>query len=761
MKERFSYVGKGFQVQDIKEKVTGAVQYTDDLKPPGMLFGKILRSPHPHAKIEGIDTSEAEKLLGGEEYVATATDVRGILVGAALRDMPLFALDKVRFIGEPVAAVAARSPELASQALRSIKILYKPVPAVFDPVEAMNEKTVLIHEHLHDYAGSKNVIRFGNVCSHTSISRGDVEKGFREADHIFEDVFHTQSIIQGQIEPHATIAAVGHSGKIEVWTHTTAAFAVRQQLAQIFGCPLNAVIVNPMTIGGSFGSKNTMRIEPYCVILSKKSGRPVKVVISREEEFTSFNPRHPTRIELKTGVKKDGGITARKARLIYDTGAYSDAGPMVAGEGAKQAAGPYKIPNVEVDSFCVYTNKMSSACCRAHGTPQPTFAFESQMDIIADRLGMNPLELHIKNAVEDGYTGPGGDRYLGVGIKETLFKVSEAIDLKNRNGVNRGKGIAVGNWYSGAGASGAMMKFNEDGTVSLSIGAPDATGTDIMAAQVAAEELKMPLNRIIMTSKNTDHSPFDMMSSGSRITHCIGMAVKNAASDLRAKLLEAGAPLLDTSPEHLELDGDGIRVKHAPEREIALERLARSSHFRSHGPIIGSGTYFGKLSSFDREALKGFLLDMGEDRTFVAQAAEVEVDRQTGIIQVVKLVSSTDIGFAINPPNAQNQVFGGVYQGLGYALREEIKMESGKVTNPTFRDYGILRAPDIPEIECHFIEKRNGPGPYGAKGLGEQPNVPTAAAIANAVYDAIGIRIRSLPLTPEKVLSALRETGKE
>jgi CO/xanthine dehydrogenase Mo-binding subunit len=379
------------------------------------------------------------------------------------------------------------------------------------------------------------------------------------------------------------------------------------------------------------------------------------------------------------------------------------------------------------------------------------------MDIIARKLGMDPVELRLKNAIEEGYAGPGGDRYRGVGIRETLLKVAEKIDWQNRGGVHRGKGLAVGNWYSGAGASSAMMKLNEDGTVSLSIGAPDATGTDIMAAQVAAEELGVPLDQIVLTAKNTDHSPFDTMSSGSRITHCIGQAVKNAAADLKAKLAEAAAPLLDADPAHLELDGGAIRVQHAPERQVALGRIARSSHFRTHGPIIGSGTYFGPLSRFDRDALRGYFVDMGEDRTFVAQGAEVEVDPETGRVRVLKLVSVNDIGFAINPANAENQVFGGVHQGLGYALSEEIKMEDGRVTNPDFRGYGILRAPDMPEVECYFVEKGDGPGPYVAKGLGEQPNVPTAAAVANAVHDAIGVRVKSLPLTAEKVLAALRE----
>ena len=759
MKENFLHVGKRLPVHDIREKVTGTAQYTDDLKLPNMLFGKILRSPHPHARIEHIDTSEAEKLLGGTKYVATSTDVPGYIPGNALKDMTLFAVDKVRFIGEPVAAVAAHTPELAAQALEGIKVSYLVLPAIFDPLEAMDENAALIHERLADYEGSRNVIRFGNVCSHTFVRRGDMEKGFREADHIFEDVFETQSIIQGQIEPHATIGLVHSSGRIEVWTPTTASFSLRQQIAELFGLHLNTVIVNPMTIGGSFGSKNTMRIEPYAIILSKKSGCPVKIVSSREEEFTCFNPRHATTIAIKTGVRQDGIITARKVRLIYDTGAYSDVGPMAAGEGAKQAVGPYKIPNVEVDSYCVYTNKMSAACCRAHGASQPTFAFESQMDIIARRLGMDPLELRLKNAVEEGYSGPGGDLYLGVGMKEALLKVAEKIDLKHKDGINRGKGIAVGNWYSGAGASGAVMKLNVDGTVSLSIGAPDATGTDIMAVQVAAEELGVSLDRIVMTSKNTEHSPYDTMSSGSRITHCIGQAVKNAATELKAKMLAAAAPLLDAYPEHLEFADGAIRVKQAPERQISLDKLAGSSHYRTHGQIIGSGTYFGKLSNFDRKALKGFFVDMGEDRTFVAQGAEVEVDTQTGNVRVVKLVSVNDVGFAINPPNAENQVFGGVHQGLGYALSEEIKLEAGKMINPSFRDYGILRAPDMPEMECHFVEKGDGPGPYGAKGLGEQPNVPTAAAVANAVFDAIGVRIKSLPLTPEKILHALKEKG--
>ncbi len=759
MKEEFSYIGKHLPVLDIKEKVTGATQYAADIKMPGMLHGKILRSPHPHAEIMRVDTSRAEKLLGGKKYVATAEDAPQALIGGAVQDMPFFASEKVRFIGEPVAVVAAPTAELAEEAIESIRVEYKKLPGLFDAIEAMDPEAILIHEHCGEYSGSSIVVKSGNVCSQTSIRRGDVEKGFREADHIFEDVFHTQSIIQGQIEPHAAIARVHSTGRIEVWTPTTLAFYLRGQLSEIFGLPLNHISVYPTTIGGSFGSKEAVRIEPYCILLSKKSGHPVKIVTSREEEFTSFNPRHSTTIEIKTGVKKDGTITARKVKLVYDTGAFSDAGPMVAGEGAKQAVGPYKVPNVEVDSYCVYTNKMSAHCCRAHGAPQPTFAFESQMDIIARKLGMDPVELRLKNAVEEGYTGPCGDRYLGVGIEEVLLKAAEGIELKARSGPNRGKGIAVGNWYSGVGASGATMKLNVDGTVSLSIGAPDATGTDIMALQVAAEELGLPLDRMLMAPKDTDHSPFDLMSSGSRITHCIGQAVRNAAGDLKAKLLEMAAQQLDTYPKHLEMEEGVIRVKHAPEQQISMKRLALSSHFLAHGPIMGTGTYFGKLGSFDQNALKGFVFDMGEDRAFVAQATEVEVDTGTGMVKLVKLVSANDVGLLINPTNAENQVLGGVHQGIGFALSEHIKEKGGEVLNPHFRDYGMLTAADMPEVECCFVENRNGPGPYGAKGLGEQPNVPTAAAIANAVYDAIGVRIKSLPITPEKILSALKEKG--
>lgn len=768
MEEEFAYVGKRLPVLDIREKVTGAAAYTADIKMPGMLHGKILRSPHPHAVIVSIDTSKAQKLLGKEGCVATAGDAPPTLMGGAVNDMPLFAIDRVRYVGEPVAAVAAPTPELADEALECIEVVYRELPPIFDVLKAMDPKSPLIHERLGDYTGSSAVVRFGNVCSHISVRKGDVEKGFQEADRIFENVFQTQSIIQGQIEPHASVAAVDSTGKIEVWTPTTGAFQLRQQLAGIFRVPLNSIIVNPMTIGGNFGAKNSVRVEPYCIVLAKKSGRPVKIVTSREEEFTSFNPRHPTIIEIKTGVKDDGTITARKVRLVYDTGGYSDIGPMVAGEGAKQAVGPYRIPNVEVDSYCVYTNKMSAACCRAHGAPQPTFAFESQMDVIARGLGMDPVELRLKNAVEEGYIGPCGDSYLGVSIKDALLKAAEKIDLKRKEGVEfsagsnrvrRGKGIAVGNWYSGVGASSAVMKLNEDGTVSLSIGAPDATGTDVMAVQVAAEELGIPMERIVMVHKDTDHSPFDILSSGSRITHCLGQAVKNAAADLKAKLREAAAQQLDTYPEHLEMENGVIRVKHSPEQQTSIDRLARSTHFRSHGPIIGSGTYFGKLSSFDRNAVKGYFFDMGEDRTFVAQAAEVEVDTETGKVTLLRLVSANDVGFLINPPNAENQVLGGIHQGIGYALSEEIRMEEGAVLNPHFRDYGMLRTTDMPEVECCFVENRNGPGPYGAKGLGEQPNVPTAAAIANAVYDAIGVQINSLPITPEKILKALK--GKE
>lgn len=331
------------------------------------------------------------------------------------------------------------------------------------------------------------------------------------------------------------------------------------------------------------------------------------------------------------------------------------------------------------------------------------------------------------------------------------------MDLKRRGGIHRRKGIAIGNWYSGAGASSAIMKVNEDGTVTLSIGAPDATGTDIMALQVAAEELGLPLDRMVLASKDTDHAPFDTLSSGSLITHCIGQAVRRASQELKAKILELAAQHLDADPQHLEMRDGLIRSKYAPEHPLSLERLARNSHLRMHGPIMATGTYFGAMGTFDRGAVKGFIYDMGEDRAFVAQVAEVEVDRETGTVNVLRLVSVNDVGFLINPPNAENQVSGGVHQGLGYALSEEVKMEKGKVLNPNFREYGMLRANDMPGVECSFIEKMNGPGPYGAKGLGEQPGVPTAAAIANAIYDAIGVRITSLPITPEKILRALRE----
>jgi len=761
MGEEFAYVGKRLPVADIREKVTGATLYAADVNLPGMLYAGILRSPHPHARMVRVDTSRAEKLLGGKKFVATAKDAPTTLVGGAVHDMPLFARDKVRYAGEPVAAVAAASPELAEEALESIGVEYEVLPPVLDAEEAMGPGFPLIHEKIEDYTGSGNTVKFGNVCSHTSVRRGDMEKGFREADHIFENVFHTQTIIQGQIEPHACVAKVDSTGKIEVWAHTTGAFQLRQQLSSIFRASLNSIEIHSMTIGGNFGAKNFVRVEPYCIVLARKTGRPVKIVCSRREEFTAFNPRHSTTIEIKTGVKKDGVITARKVKLVYDTGAYSDIGPMVAGEGAKQAVGPYRIPNVEVDSYCVYTNKMSAACCRAHGAPQPTFAFESQMDIIAKKLGMDPVELRLKNAVIEGYPGPAGDSYLGVSVRDALLKASEEIDLKNKKGVNTGKGVSVGNWYSGVGASSATMKLNEDGTISLSIGAPDATGTDIMAMQVAAEELGLPIERIIMVPKDTDHSPFDIQSSGSRITHCIGQAVRNAAADLISKLMEAAAQMLDTYPGHLEMEGEIIRVKQTPEQQTNIDRIARGSHFRMHGPIMGSGTYFGKLSTFDRSAIRGYFFDMGEDRTFVAQAAEVEVDTHTGKVNLLRLVSVNDVGFLINPPNAENQVLGGIHQGIGYALSEEIKTEDGRVLNPNFRDYGMLRTADMPAVECHFIENRNGPGPYGAKGLGEQPNVPTAAAIANAVHDAIGVPITSLPITPEKVLRALREKEKQ
>lgn len=747
-------VGKRVPKKEGTEKVIGQAKYGTDINLQGMLWGMILRSPYAHARILHLDISKAMRLVGIKAAV-TAKDVLSKKFGFIVEDQTPLAQEKVRFMGESVACVAAVDLDIAKEALQLIEVEYEELPALYDPLEAMNPDSPFIHEQIESYSANFPVIKYGNVCSHTMIWNGNGDRGLEKVDLIFEDTFTTQMIHQAQIEPHAALAYVEKDGKVTICTSTQGAFGLRAHIAKALSMPLNKIRVLPTTLGGSFGSKSFMRVEPYCILLSQRTGHPVKIEMSREEEFISCSPRHPCIIEVKTGVSKEGILLARKLRLIYDTGAFADFGPAVASEGAKQATGPYRIPDIQVDSFCVYTNKVSSGCCRSHGTPQPSFALESQMDIIARSLDMDPVEIRWKNLVKEGDISPGGQRWRNIAFRETLEKVFPLVK-KEKMGKNRGRGIACGYWYTGGRASSASIELCEDGSAFLLTGAVDATGSDTVLAQIVSEELGLPMEKVILSPIDTALSPYDAGSSGSRIVGCMGNAVKMAAEDVRNQMFQVAAESLEAHMEDLELKNERIYVKGFPERNLTIEEIAKITHHVKKGPIRGRGSFMGEPVPYDTEKVKGLFFDMGEDRCFVCQIAEVEIDEETGRITLLNLTSINDVGFAINPLNVEGQIQGGAFQGMGFALSEEIQFQKGRIINPAFSEYKLLPATDIPKVEAILVETGKGFGPYGAKGIGEPPNIPTAPAIANAICDALGIRIKNLPITPEKILRTLK-----
>ena len=761
-----SVVGKRVPRVDAREKVTGEAIYAADIKLSNMLYGKILRSTHSHARIVKVDTTEALR-LPGVKAVVTSKDLHSdSRYGGFLKDQQPFAVDKVRYIGEPIAAVAATAEEIADKALDLIKVQYEKLPAVFDPEEAMKADAPIIHESLDSYVGVWNMIKKGNVCTHVKLNRGDVEKGFKEADLVFEDRFTTQIVHNVYIEPHAAVATVDHSGKITVWTSTQGVFSARSMLAEALGVPLAKIRVIAPKIGGGFGGKSSdILIEPACALLSQKTGRPVKIVMTRKEEFIASNPRHACVTMIKSGCMKNGTLVAREIKLIYDTGAMSSTGPLTVCIGVYTAAGPYRIPNVKIDGYCVYTNKINCGAMRGFGAPQATFATESHMDIMAEKIGIDPLKFRLKNGFElRGDVAPTGQVMENVGLKETLrLAARHGMWGKKIEGKNRGRGIACFQFHTGGYPSCAYVKINEDGTIGLLAEALDiGQGSDTVLCQIAAEELGVPLEDINLITGDTDATPYDLMTVADRVTYTAGNAVRIAAQDAKRQLLERAAQMLEAKVDDLELKDRMVFVKGSPGKMIPLIGLSMEAHYHNRkGPIIGKGVFFPEDEVYDPKSVEGGTDISMHAPNYITQVAEVEVDIRTGKVEVLKITTAQDVGFPINPLSLEGQMQGAIVQGIGYALTEGYSVEAGEVLNHSFKEYKIAGALDVPEIETLLVEEKIKEGPYGAKGAGNPPIVPTAPAIANAIYDAIGVRIKDLPITPEKVLKAIKEKGRK
>lgn len=759
----YSCVGKPFKNVDAWKKVIGAAQYTGDIKLPEMLYGRILRSKYPHARILNVDTSRAKKLIG-VKAVVTGKDVPQCLFGTVIKDKPAFAFEKVRYLGDEVAGVVAVDQDTAEEALDLIDVEYEELPAIFDPLEAMKPDAILIHEKINDYECVPIVFieKDTNIHGRFKLRKGDVDRAFKEADLVVEDTLKLQPIHHCQIEPHSVVAHYDQLGDITIWASSQSPYTTRDSIAAGLGIPSHKVRVIVPYIGGGFGGKYFLKAEAPCVMLSYMVRKPVRIVLTREEVFSASSVRQPLIATLKTGVKKDGTIIARESKLVWNSGAYCDIGPIIARNAALSSAGPYNVPNVRVDSYTVYTNNPISGSFRGLGMMQVTFAVESHMDVVAERLGMDPVEFRLKNIVTEGSLSATGQVLHSVGVKECLEKAAKEGGWgQKKKGKYTGMGVACVHKNTATPTSStAFVKVNHDATAELITSAVDlGQGSNTILSQIVAEELGLTPDRISISPPDTKVTPFDQATISSRLTFHMGNAVKRAAEDARREILGIASELLNVNPEDLGLKDGRVFVKKSPEKGIPLQKLPMGSRYAKEvgHPVIGKGYYC--------TAREGAVLDpetgQGANASvfwmYGAQLAEVEIDPETGEVKVKRVVAAHDVGKVINPLLLEGQFQGSMLMGLGAALMEELVWENGKTLNPSFVDYKIPNAVGLPEMVSIFVEAPHREGPYGAKGIGEPLTACAPAAIANAVYNAIGVRIKELPITREKILWALKE----
>jgi len=753
-KETCTTVGKRVPRIDALEKVTGRAIYLDDLKFSDVLYGKILRSPHAHAKIRKIDTSKA-KQVPGVVAVVTGRDApfRG---GEAIRDQPFLAIDKVRHVGEAVAAVAAERKDIAARAIKLIEVEYEPLPAVLDVMDAIKPNAPLIHEELHTYPHMAivTVSPHTNICAKFEFKQGDIEKGFRESDFVFEDTFRFPTGHHCQIEPFGAVVQVSLTGKITIWVANDAPHRLRKDLSDAMGIPFNKLrIISPPYMGGGFGGKGGLKVEPACIALAMHTGgRPVKIILDRQEVFMASLTKHAAVGIVKTGVKKDGTILATHAKLYYDTGAYAEKGPTVTVHGCESGVGPYKVPNTLVEGYTVYTNHPVAGALRGYGLPQSSWAHESMIDMIADKLGIDQIEMRLKNAVEEGSINPTrGDILTSVGMKECIQRAADAIEWNKPRPPNRGVGIACE--YKATktpSGSSAFVKIEQDGTVSVITSAVEVgQGIKTILAQIASEELGIPMERIAVTSPDTDYTPWDASTTASRATFHMGNAVRNAAKDAKTQIFALAAKAFEVNTDDLEISNGIVQVKNGS-KKMGLSEVMKGK-WKAGLTILGRGTYYPEIEGTMFSARSIFYM-------YGAQAVDLEVDRHTGKIKVHKVAAAHDVGRAINPTAVEGQIEGGVIMGLGTGIFEEVLYdEKGKMMNPNFRDYRIPTAVDAPKIDSIIVEAFHDEGPFGAKGIGEMTLVSTPTAVGNAIYKATGVRLKELPATPERLLRHIKQ----
>ena len=755
-------------------KVSGSALFTADIVLPNMLHAKVLRSSLPHARIVRIDASRAERELG--VVTLTRDDLVGMdpYYGAVLKDQPIVAIDVVRYVGDVVAAVAAEERDIAEEALDLIEVEYEALPWVTDPVAAMDPSSPIIHAGRRTpevtFIDMKSV-HFqpdSNVCSVYHVAQGDIEAGFAAADEVFEDVYTVPMIQHGHMEPHASIAYWEAGGRLIVHTSTQNPSVIRTQLAELFQMPESSVRVIVPYVGGGFGAKTYPKLEPLVAALSRKARRPVLLALTREEVFMTA-VRHAAVVRIKTGANRDGTLVARKVETTYDTGAYADIGPRTAKNGGYASGGPYRIEHQDLTSYCVYTNKPPAGAFRGFGVPQVCWPYESQMDDIARRFSLDPLEVRLKNLIQEGDIFVTGDRLVAVGLSRCLEQAAEAIGWRGLESTRpiltddpeivRGIGIAtmIKSTMTPSNSA-AAVRLNADGSATLLTSSVEiGQGPHTALAQIVAEEIGLATDRVTVAFPDTDVTPYDQSTSSSRTVFSMGRAARESGRQIREQLLKIVSDALEVAAEDLEVVDGVVRVKGQPNLAMSIPDAFRFQFGAAVGSIFGS---------YDYQTKGGLDPDTGKGRASAfwflsAAGAEIELDRRTGKIQVIRAVTVVDVGKAINPRQCWLQNEGSMLTALGSALFEEMQFDNGQPVNASFLDYLMPSMEDYPaSFESKLVETPHEDGPFGAKGMGEAALGPVAPAIGNALANALGgTRLRDLPLRPERVLDAIDAGG--
>jgi carbon-monoxide dehydrogenase large subunit len=752
-------VGASVPRVDAHAKVTGMACYSTDYYPAGVLRAKLLFSDRPWARIASIDTSRATS-LAGVVAVVTGDDCPKHRYGLYVHDRTILAQGEVRFVGEPVAAVVAVSERIAAEAVQLISVEYEDRPSLLDVEAALADDAPRIHPDLASYGAAYPYIRFGNVCMEANLARGNVEGAFASADVVVTDTYRTPAINHGAIEPHACVGGFDNRGRLTVWTATQQLSVCHTELAMALGAPMSSVRVVPLESGGGFGGKLHTNLEPLVAVLAQRVGRPVRLAMTREEEFLVGKGRAPFTITVSLGATRGGTLVAGDIDIVVDVGGYSDEAVGTATHCLGSAEGVYRIPALRARSRAVYTNNLDAGCMRGYGTFEMMFALERHIDVLASELGMDPADLRMKNLISAGAPMLTGQSIPGVWARETMDEALERSDYRAKKAdkrPHRGVGIANLLKSSSIWSSSAVVRLNPDGTVVVTTAAVEiGTGTHTVLTQIAAEILGLPVERVSIAAPDSDHTAYDHGSIGSRTVFDTGSAVRIATEDLRNRIRQRAAEMMGCDAEEIVVDAGRASREGNPDSCLDFAAIGGTVVQPFDGPLVGFGTW-NATKPHDPPHTDGFGEDQYPSFGFGTHVAEVEVEPDTGVVRVVNYTACHDVGRAINPMAAVGQIEGGVVQGIGAALWEETVIRDGVVQNPGFLDYRMPTILDAPAIDVTMIEDPDPQGPFGAKGVAEHPILGPSPAIANAIADATGAHPTTIPVTPEALFALLHD----